>query len=59
MSASDASFCFGKRPKNLEDKSGLKSVDNVQGQGKNRFKSGAYTLVFEHFESVFNDAIGR
>jgi hypothetical protein len=30
----------------------LKIVDNVQGQGENRFKSGAYTTVFEHFESV-------
>ena len=36
-----------------------KIVDYVQGQGENRFKSGAYTTVFEHFESVFNDAIGR
>jgi len=36
-----------------------KIVDYVQGQGKNRFKSGAYTLVFEHFESVFNTALGR
>jgi hypothetical protein len=34
----------------------LKIVDNVQGQGENRFKSGAYTLVFEHFETVFNAA---
>ncbi len=31
-----------------------KIVDNVQGQGENRFKNGAYTLVFEYFESVFN-----
>jgi hypothetical protein len=37
----------------------LKIVDNAQGQGENRFKSGAYTLVFEHFESVFNTALGR
>jgi hypothetical protein len=29
-----------------------KIVDHVQGQGENRFESGAYTLVFEHFESV-------
>ncbi len=36
-----------------------KIVDHVQGQGKSRFKSGAYTLVFEHFESVFNTALGR
>jgi hypothetical protein len=36
-----------------------KIVDHVQGQGENRFKSGAYTTVFEHFESVFNTAIRR
>ncbi|MGD8665237.1 MAG: hypothetical protein PVI38_20730 [Desulfobacterales bacterium] len=24
-----------------------------------RFKSGAYTLVFEYFESIFNTAIGH
>jgi hypothetical protein len=36
-----------------------KIVDYAQGQGENRFKSGAYTLVFEHFESVFNTAIER
>ncbi len=37
----------------------LKIADHVQGQGENRFKSGAYTIVFEHFESVFNTAIGH
>jgi hypothetical protein len=37
----------------------LKIVDYAQGQGENRFKSGAYTLVFEHFESVGNKALGR
>ncbi len=37
----------------------LKIVDHVQGQGENRFESRAYTLVFEHFESDFNTAIGR
>jgi hypothetical protein len=36
-----------------------KIVDYAQGQGENRFKSGAYTLVFEHFESVFNTVIER
>ena len=44
-----------------------KIVDHVQEQGENdsaelvagRFESGAYTLVFEHFESVFNAALGR
>jgi hypothetical protein len=30
-----------------------KIVDHAQGQGANRFKSGAYTLVFEHFETVY------
>jgi hypothetical protein len=30
----------------------LKIADYVQGQGENRFKRGAYTIVFEHFESV-------
>jgi hypothetical protein len=37
----------------------LEIAGKVQGQGKNRFKSGAYTAVFEHFESVFNTALGR
>ncbi len=37
----------------------LKIVDRVQGQGANRFESGAYTIVFEHFESVCNTALGR
>jgi glutathione synthase/RimK-type ligase-like ATP-grasp enzyme len=37
----------------------LKIVDHVQGQGVNRFESRAYTLVFEHFESVYNTGIGR
>ncbi len=36
-----------------------KIVDHAQGQGENRFNSEAYTLVFEHFESVFNTALGR
>ena len=36
-----------------------KIVDNVYGRGENRFKSKAYTLVFEYFESVFNYAHGR
>jgi hypothetical protein len=36
-----------------------KIADHVQEQGENRFKSGAYTLVFEHFDSVFNAALGR
>jgi hypothetical protein len=35
-----------------------KIVDHTQGQGENRFKSRAYTLVFEHFESVFNTDLG-
>ena len=44
---------------NIEPKAVFKIVDNVQGQGENRFKSGAYTLVFEHFESVYNAVIER
>jgi hypothetical protein len=40
-------------------KSVLKIVDHAQGRGANRLKSGAYTKVFEHFESVCNKAIGR
>ena len=36
-----------------------KIVDYIQGHGENRFKSGAYTTVFEHFEPIFNTAIGR
>ncbi len=36
-----------------------KIVDSVKGQGANRFKHGAYTLVFEYFESVGNTALGR
>ena len=44
---------------NIELEAILKIVDYVQGQGENRFKSGAYTVVFEHFESVCNTALGR
>jgi hypothetical protein len=36
---------------------GFKALDNVQGQGAERFQSGAYTLVREHFETVRNTAI--
>ena len=43
----------------LYSKAVLKIVDHVQGQGANPFKSGAYTTVFEHFESVCNAALGR
>ena len=35
-----------------------KIVDYAQGQGENRFKSGAYTTVFEHFESVLTQPLG-
>ena len=35
-----------------EFKAILKIVDYVQGHGENQFKSGAYTIVFEHFELV-------
>ena len=43
----------------MKFKSVLKIADHAQGQGANRFKSGAYTIVFEHFESVCNTAIGH
>jgi hypothetical protein len=36
-----------------------KIVDHVQGRDANRFKHGVYTLVFEYFESVCNNALGR
>ena len=36
-----------------------KIVDNVQGRDANRFKNGAYTIVFEYFELVCNKALGR
>ncbi len=36
-----------------------KPLDFVRGQGAIRFKSGAYTLVREHFESDWNAAIGQ
>jgi hypothetical protein len=43
-----------------EPKAVLKlQITPPQGQGANRFKSGAYTLVFEHFESVCNTALER
>ncbi len=29
-----------------------KIADHAQGQSASRFKSGAYTFVFEHFELV-------
>jgi hypothetical protein len=56
---------FGMKFKLLESKhqkqntiqTGFKALDNVQGQGAERFKSGAYTLVREHFEPVRNTAI--
>jgi hypothetical protein len=36
-----------------------KIADHAKGRGANRFKNGAYTLVFEYFESVCNKAHGR
>ncbi len=48
------------RPKDLEDLEPIsKILDHVQGRDANRFENGAYTLVFEYFESVCNKAIGR
>ncbi len=37
----------------------FKTSGLVRGRGANRFKSGAYTIVFEHFETVCNNAIGQ
>ena len=37
----------------------LKKVDQVSGQDANRFESGAYTVVCEHFESAYDEPIGR
>jgi hypothetical protein len=36
----------------------LKNVDQGSGQGAVRRKSGAYTLVCEHFEPSRNTALG-
>ena len=36
-----------------------KIADRVLGRDENRFENGAYTIVFEYFESVFNNAHGR
>ena len=36
-----------------------KIVDYVHGREADRFKTGAYTLVSEDFESVSNNAHGR
>ena len=36
-----------------------KIVDHGQGHGENRFGNGAYTTVFEAFETVFNKDLGR
>ena len=37
----------------------LKTADFFRGQGLIRFKSGAYTIVGEHFETKRNAAIGK
>ena len=37
----------------------FKSLDHVRGQGAGRFKSGAYTLVREHFETARNAVLGH
>jgi hypothetical protein len=41
-----------------ETKSYIKDVDQGSGQGAERFKSGAYTAVCEHFEPIRNAAMG-
>ena len=43
----------------VKPKTVFKIADHAQGQGENQFESGAYTLVFEHFELVFNEGLGR
>jgi hypothetical protein len=43
----------------MNRKLALKLLDFVRGQGKIRFKSGAYTVVREHFESDFNKGLGQ
>ncbi len=40
-------------------KKAYKALDLGRGQGVNRFKNGAYTLVREYFESIHNTAIGQ
>jgi hypothetical protein len=40
-------------------KTGFEILDYVRGQGVSRFKSGAYTIVHEHFEPAHNAAIGH
>ncbi|MBW1741866.1 MAG: hypothetical protein JRJ47_00350 [Deltaproteobacteria bacterium] len=41
-----------------EGKTRLKNVDQASGQGAGRRKSGAYTVVCEHFEPTRNAAMG-
>ena len=43
----------------MECRNYLKNADYVQGQGAGRRKSGAYTVVCEHFEEVRNAVIER
>jgi hypothetical protein len=38
-------------------KIGFKRLDDIRGQGLIRFKSGAYTVVREYFETDYNAAI--
>jgi len=40
-------------------KPAFRALDLVRGQGLGRFKSGAYTIVREHFEATHNAAIGQ
>ncbi len=48
--------CYSRAPVwNMHDskiEAVSKIVDYAQARGANRFESGAYTTVFEHFESV-------
>ena len=36
----------------------LKNVDQGSGKGAERIRSGAYTLVCEHFDPIRNTAMG-
>ena len=47
--------------RNFFDKNGIdfRPLDLAREQGGIRFKSGAYTIVREHFESDSNTAIGQ
>jgi hypothetical protein len=51
-------FCAGLRERIAADRLLKRSLVDAM-QGENRFESGAYTPVREHFESIFNAAARR